>query len=88
MNQDILRRTCLIPGDLVERVWGVQARDLVEKRHTYKNFGDFTKNLWDLDFVMELGFVLLFFDQMIMERLVNWDRNSDEFVIEVLTNLE
>ena len=35
--------------------------DLVEKRRTYKNFGDFTKNLWDLDFVMGFGLVLLFF---------------------------
>ena len=61
--------------------------DLVEKRRTYKNFGDFTKNLWDLDFVMGFGLVLLFFTQMILEVLVNWDRNSDEFVFDILTNL-
>ena len=34
--------------------------DLVEKRRTYKNFGDFTKNLWNLDFVMELGLFCYF----------------------------
>ena len=61
--------------------------DLVEKRRTYKNFGDFTKNLWHLDFVIAFGLFLLFFNQMILEGLVNWDRNSDEFVIEILTSL-